>query len=263
LDWQLDLLDHTQLHTITVYTLLQLTTVHYNTCRVFTLYLQWLPVFQYRRIRSPATLQLFSEDCCSARILTRNCSLTLNYTRNCYCQSQSHVTTDDQSVSKSWIRAPCGSRQSQSQSYFTTDDQSVSKSWFQGPWRSHDLIDRTLKLYSPWTDPKENTSTKQPAKKTLVASIVGRLLVARQRPSSVDFAGPKCARHTIYIYIRTCYTEIPHRLKFTEVTWDISNSLSYSDHNDRKIRICRIWMGIYSVLFEVLCNDFEDKYSGM
>jgi hypothetical protein len=25
-------------------------------------------------------------------------------------QSQSHVTTDDQSVSKSWIRAPCGSR---------------------------------------------------------------------------------------------------------------------------------------------------------
>jgi hypothetical protein len=25
-----------------------------------------------RRIRSPATLQLFSEDCCSARILTRN-----------------------------------------------------------------------------------------------------------------------------------------------------------------------------------------------
>jgi hypothetical protein len=37
LDWQLDLLDHTQLHTITVYTLLQLTTVHYNTCRVFTL----------------------------------------------------------------------------------------------------------------------------------------------------------------------------------------------------------------------------------
>jgi hypothetical protein len=25
-------------------------------------------------------------------------------------QSRSHVTTDDQSVSKSWIRAPCGSR---------------------------------------------------------------------------------------------------------------------------------------------------------
>jgi hypothetical protein len=72
LDLQLDLLDHTQLHTITVYTLLQLTTVHYNTCRVFTLYLHSLPLFQYRRIRSPATLQLFSEDCCLARILTRN-----------------------------------------------------------------------------------------------------------------------------------------------------------------------------------------------
>jgi hypothetical protein len=59
-------------HTITVYALLQLTTVHYNTCRAFTLYLHWFPVFQYRRIRSPATLQLFSEGCCSARTLTRN-----------------------------------------------------------------------------------------------------------------------------------------------------------------------------------------------
>jgi hypothetical protein len=44
LDWQSDLLDQTQLHTITVYTL------HYS-------------LFQ---------LQLFSEYCCSARILTRN-----------------------------------------------------------------------------------------------------------------------------------------------------------------------------------------------
>jgi hypothetical protein len=73
LDWHLDLLDHSQLHTITVNALLQLTTVHYNTCRVFTLYLHSLPVSQYHRIRSPATLQLFSEDCCSARMLTRNC----------------------------------------------------------------------------------------------------------------------------------------------------------------------------------------------
>jgi hypothetical protein len=46
-------------------------------------------------------------------------------------------------------------------------------------------------------DPKENTSTKQTAKKTLVASIVARLLVARQRPSSVDFVGPRCARHNM------------------------------------------------------------------
>jgi hypothetical protein len=78
LDRQLDLLDHTQLHKITVYTFLQLLTVHYNTCRVFTLYLHWLPVFHYPRIRSPATLQLFSEDCCSARILTRNCYCPIN-----------------------------------------------------------------------------------------------------------------------------------------------------------------------------------------
>jgi S-adenosylmethionine/arginine decarboxylase-like enzyme len=62
---------HTITHNYSVYAL-QLTTVHYNTCRVFTLCLHSLPVFQYRRIRSPATLQLFSEDCCSARILTRN-----------------------------------------------------------------------------------------------------------------------------------------------------------------------------------------------
>jgi hypothetical protein len=88
LDWQLDLLGHTQLHTITVYTLLQLHTVHYNTCRVFTLYLHWLPVFQFRRIRSPATLQLFSEDCCSARILTRNWKCP----RHCYLPTNSATT---------------------------------------------------------------------------------------------------------------------------------------------------------------------------
>jgi hypothetical protein len=34
LDWQLDLLDHTQLHTITVYTLYNFT-VYYSTCRIF------------------------------------------------------------------------------------------------------------------------------------------------------------------------------------------------------------------------------------
>jgi hypothetical protein len=66
---------HTITHNYSVYAL-QLTTVHYQTCRVFTLYLRSLPVSQYRRISSPATLQLFSEDCCSARTLTRN-------SRNC------------------------------------------------------------------------------------------------------------------------------------------------------------------------------------
>jgi hypothetical protein len=62
-DWQLDLLDHTQLHTITVYTLLQLTTVHYNTCRVVTSFLS-------SNTTGSVRLQLFSEDCCSARLLT-------------------------------------------------------------------------------------------------------------------------------------------------------------------------------------------------
>jgi hypothetical protein len=50
----------------------------------------------------------------------------------CVCQSQSYVTTDDQSVSKSWFQGPSGSHdrifisvfvQSQSQSHITTDDQ--------------------------------------------------------------------------------------------------------------------------------------------
>jgi hypothetical protein len=110
LDWQLDLLDHTRLHTITVYTLLQLLTVHYNTCRVYTLYLHWLPVFQYCRIRSPATLQLFSEDSCSARILTHNCSTelwTISVTE-WVSEWSEWITTDGQSVSLSWCRAPSG-----------------------------------------------------------------------------------------------------------------------------------------------------------
>jgi hypothetical protein len=51
LDWQLDLLDHAQLHTITVHIL-------HN---------------------SLLQLQLFSEDCCSARILTRNWSCPRHY----------------------------------------------------------------------------------------------------------------------------------------------------------------------------------------
>jgi hypothetical protein len=46
---------HTVTHNYSVYAL-QLTTVHCHTCRVFTLYLHSFPVFQYRRIRSPATL---------------------------------------------------------------------------------------------------------------------------------------------------------------------------------------------------------------
>jgi hypothetical protein len=40
---QLDLLDHTQLHTITVYTLYNFA-VYYSTCRVFSLYLLKIPV---------------------------------------------------------------------------------------------------------------------------------------------------------------------------------------------------------------------------
>jgi hypothetical protein len=115
LDWQLDLLDCSCSYT------LQLTTIHYNTCWVFTLYLHWLPVIQYRRIRSPATLQPFSEDCCSARILTRNC---LN--SELYYSSQSHFMTDDQSVSASWFRALSGAH-----------DQMLITVWLESKSRSH------------------------------------------------------------------------------------------------------------------------------
>jgi hypothetical protein len=53
-------------HTVTVYTLLQLTTVHY-TCRVSSLCLHWLPVFQYL---TRLALQDWLTDWRSARILT-------------------------------------------------------------------------------------------------------------------------------------------------------------------------------------------------
>jgi hypothetical protein len=58
-------------HTVTVYTLLQLTTVHYNTCRVFSVasLVACLPMplgkFTFR-----ANLQLFSEDCYFTHTLT-------------------------------------------------------------------------------------------------------------------------------------------------------------------------------------------------
>jgi hypothetical protein len=45
---------HTVTHNYSVYNL-QLA-VHYDTCRVFLLCLHWLPVFQHRKICSPATL---------------------------------------------------------------------------------------------------------------------------------------------------------------------------------------------------------------
>jgi hypothetical protein len=56
---------HTVTHNYSVYTL-QLTTVHHNTCRVSSLCLHWLPVFQYRRIRLPSELT-----CTSATLLRR------------------------------------------------------------------------------------------------------------------------------------------------------------------------------------------------
>jgi hypothetical protein len=46
---------HTVTHNYSVYTL-QLTRVHHNTCRVSSLCVHWLPIFQYRRICPPSEL---------------------------------------------------------------------------------------------------------------------------------------------------------------------------------------------------------------
>jgi hypothetical protein len=56
------------------------------------------------------------------------------------CQSHSHITTDDQSVIKSWFQGPWGSKSQKSQSHITTDKQSVNPSWFRAPSGAHDQM---------------------------------------------------------------------------------------------------------------------------
>jgi hypothetical protein len=124
--------------------------------------------------------------------------------------SQSYFTTDDQSVSKSWFQGPCGSHDRifipvdiyeycfidcvrplcQSQVKVTlrpTTSRSVSPGF-----KAHEGL---TTLYSKKTLPRNRHQREhgcpivalgQTTKKTLVASIVARLLVARQRPSFVD-----------------------------------------------------------------------------
>jgi hypothetical protein len=57
-------------------------------------------------------------------------------------QSQSHITTDDQSVSAYWFRAPSGAHEWVSE-WITIDGQSVSLSWCRAP---HDQILITIWL---------------------------------------------------------------------------------------------------------------------
>jgi hypothetical protein len=47
---------------------------------------------------------------CSTALSSLGRVFTLQPTANSTLTSQSHIMTDNQSVSKSWIRAPCGSR---------------------------------------------------------------------------------------------------------------------------------------------------------
>jgi hypothetical protein len=98
---------HTVTHNYSVYAL-KLTTVHYHTCRIFTLYLHSFPVFQYRRIHSPATLELFSEDCCSARTLIHNwnCprhSWTRNWNSPLSCQLTALVIAWERTTNKTLV----------------------------------------------------------------------------------------------------------------------------------------------------------------
>jgi hypothetical protein len=85
LDWQLNLLDHTQLHTITVYTL-------YNS--------QQLTLFS-------SSEDLGSNSATTAA--TKSYGVPCHYSLTGHCQSQSYFTTDDHSVSKSWFQGPWGS----------------------------------------------------------------------------------------------------------------------------------------------------------
>jgi hypothetical protein len=100
------------------------------------------------------------------------------------------------------------------------------------------------------TDLKENNSTKQTAKKTLVTSIVARLLVARQRPSSVDFVGPQCARHNISIYnsldppVFSYIALILAKLVYVFFDW---NNLNLPDSYIQEI--CRENLEVHSIIY--------------
>jgi hypothetical protein len=98
LDWQLDLLDHTQLHKITVYTLYNSQQLSFFSCSedpgsnsATTAAANSYGVPCHHSLSSHHQLQPLR-----CRILTG------------LAQSQSHFTTDDQSVSPSRCRAPSG-----------------------------------------------------------------------------------------------------------------------------------------------------------
>jgi hypothetical protein len=101
--------------------------------------------------------------------------------------------------------------QSKSQSYVTTDDQSISKSSFQGPCQTIPKItatERTTKktpssipllLYDviTGTDPKENTSTAAPLLRACMSHSIVHWL-----PSNACQHVPHClqhARHNIFL----------------------------------------------------------------
>jgi hypothetical protein len=103
-------------HTVTVYTLLQLLTVHYNTCRFFlqlqlTLTTESQLLLSFFRAQDLLQTQLALTGHQLPLQLSSHLRLTRNWNCPCNCtdrQSQSHIMTDDQSVSASWFRAPSG-----------------------------------------------------------------------------------------------------------------------------------------------------------
>jgi hypothetical protein len=162
LDWQLDLLDHTQLHTGTVYTLLQLTTVHHNTCRV-SLPLQLTLTTESRQGSGPPadpTGSHWPSTNSSGFFSATHRQLNRNW--NCPCQSQSHFTTDDQSVSKSWIRAPCGSRDRTLISVWHLRVQSTKSHYDRRP------VGQCVYCWCPSFIARERTTKKTPPKNPLL-----------------------------------------------------------------------------------------------
>jgi hypothetical protein len=127
LDWQLDLLDHTQLHKMTVYTL-------YNSLQ-FTLTIAGSSHCIF-------TGCLSSTGSCSPSELTCNSldSTARPHTRRLTDWAHTPRLTDWCS-NTDWLTVKV------KVTLRPTTSQSVSKSWFQGPWGSHDLIFISVDIY--------------------------------------------------------------------------------------------------------------------
>jgi hypothetical protein len=157
LDWQLDLLDHTQLHTITVYTL-------YDS--------QQLSLFSC------------SEDCCSNSATT---AATNSYGVPCHYSPTGATPLSNTLLTNCWTRNSLSTNSSQS--HITTDDQSVSVSWFRVPSGAHDqmlIIVWQLLFFRYRTPPSDERSGLSFVLVTWTASAQYSKFVAGPRQLSIS-----------------------------------------------------------------------------